>query len=94
MYHHKTSQFPIGRLLAESIFSLNNSKIGTSTSGVARGEEGRWGRSAPGGKIELVAKNLERGKYLVEGKILGRSYKRAVAERKIEGLEKKSRQKI
>ena len=32
------------------------------SSGVARG--GRWGRSAPGGKIEDITKNLEREKIL------------------------------
>ena len=46
------------------------------TSGVARGIA--MGRSAPGGKIEVIPK-----------KILGRGYKRAVDERKIERLQKK-----
>ena len=54
----------------------------------------KGGQSAPGGKIEVILKNLVREKYFEGGEILGRGYKRAVNGRKIERLQKKSSKKF
>ena len=40
--------------------------------------------------MEVIPKNLEREKVFSGGEILGRGYKRAVDERKIERLKKRS----
>ena len=48
------------------------------------------GAVRPGGKIEVILKNLVRVKVFLGEKILGRSYKRAVDGRKIERLQKKA----
>ena len=52
------------------------------------------GESASGGKIEVIPKNLEREKVFWRGEILGRGYKRAVDEGKIERLQKRSSKKF
>ena len=52
------------------------------------------GRSAPGGKIEIIPKNLVGGKVFWGGEIIGRGYKRALDGRKIERLQKKVAKKI
>ena len=57
--------------------------------------KGGWGGGAPpravlfgGGKIKVIPKNLERDKVFWGGEILGRGYKRAIDERKIERIQK------
>ena len=54
----------------------------------------RPGRHFWGGEIEVIPKNLEREKAFWGGEILGRGYKRAVDERKIDRLQKKVVKKI
>ena len=56
-----------------------------------RSKGGWWGWFAPGGKIEVIPKKLERVKVFWRGggEILGKGYKRAVDERKLERDQKK-----